>query len=256
MVFEPVLPAESGHSPTAAPAPTFAAGDGDVTGPWSLLASAVSDDLRASLSLVGGYSQTLLHLPLDEEARDHHVAGLLAATGAVAQAAQEVLDLVLATAGRPGLHRRPVTADWLLDRLGRTGTNEPDGGIEWRADSGLPLVEVDPAWITHALRILVMHAQRISGAPRVMVHAHGNASSVVLTVRSIPTTPDVSRRRQAVGVFPRPVAARSEGGDAHLGLCRQIVEANGGNLRVDETPERCFATISLPAMHAEVPAPR
>jgi K+-sensing histidine kinase KdpD len=216
-------------------------------GPWSLLASAVSEDLRASLALVGGYSQTLLHLTLDEPARERHVAGLLAATGAVAQAAGEVLDLVLATAGRPGLHRRPVTAEWLVDHVGRMGSGIADSGLECHADPGLPLVEVDPTWLIHAMRILVVHAQRhpAATARSVTVHAHGNPSSVVIAVRAAArTTPAVPR-------LPRPLPARDAEADSHLALCRRIVEANGGMLRLDETQDRCFATISLPSLRTK-----
>ena len=216
-------------------------------GPWTLLTDAISDDLRSSLALVGGYRQSLELLPLDPATRERHVERLVAATGALAQIATVVLDLVRSTANPPGIARQPVSVDYLVGRLRRAVDRElPEEQIECAVAPDLPMVDVEPSWIGHALRILVEHTrQHPAAAGGVAVHAHGNASTVVLTIRTATSEEPVPAR------LPRPLPGRGMGGDAHLALCRQIVELNGGSLRLDETDTRCFATVSLPAFRLQ-----
>jgi K+-sensing histidine kinase KdpD len=220
------------------------------TGPWSLLADAISDDLRSSLALVAGYRQSLALLSLDEATRTRHVERLVVATGALAQVAAEVLDLVRTTSNPPGIQRRPVAVEWLVGRASHSVEGELDAGtIDCLVAPGLPMVDVDPAWVGHALRIMVEHARRHpAAAGGLSIHAHGNASAVVVTIRTDTLDATLPAR------LPRLLPGRGEGGDAHLALCRQIVEANAGTLRLDETDTRCFAAISLPALRSNPPS--
>jgi K+-sensing histidine kinase KdpD len=244
--FRPVTSAVDPRPPGSAPG-----ADEATDGPWGLIADAISDDLRSSLALVAGYRQSLELLTLDASLREQHVDRLVAATGAVAQVATDVLDLVRAIANPPGLARQPVSVAWLAERLRRSvarGAEADD--LELDIPHELPMVEVDPAWIGHALRILAVQARRHpAAAGGVTVHAHGNPSTVVITIWA--DRPQVGTPAR----LPRPLPGRGVGGAAHLALCRQIVESNGGGLRLDESDERWLAAVSLPALRSNQAAP-
>ncbi len=137
----------------------------------------------------------------------------------------------MATGGSPALHRQPVTVEWLVERATRAApaadaadiTPEDDGlpgvlrtpaasadaaavpadtadpsagAISVDLAPDLPLLDVDPAWIGLALRIMVLHARREAPADAageqaaLAIHAHGNADAVVLTLeRACPDEP-------------------------------------------------------------------
>ena len=61
----------------------------------------------------------------------------------------------------PGIQRRPVPVEWLVGRASHSAEGELDAGtIDCLIAPGLPMVDVDPAWVGHALRIMVEHARR------------------------------------------------------------------------------------------------
>jgi len=68
-------------------------------------AVAASDQLRRTLTLISGYSQTLLHLQLDEAERSHYLNGIVRAVESLSEQAEEILGLVAdhraVPAGRP-----------------------------------------------------------------------------------------------------------------------------------------------------------
>ncbi len=69
-------------------------------------AVAATDQLRRTLALISGYSQTLLHLQLDEAERSHYLNGIVRAVESLSEQAEEILDLVVdhgpPPVGRPG----------------------------------------------------------------------------------------------------------------------------------------------------------
>ncbi len=94
------------------------------------LAGAAGEGLRATLALIGGYGQSLLHLALDDDARRRCSEGLLAAADSLAELTDRILELALSRDGSPqtasssrrrGLARRPPRAPCSRDgrRRGR-----------------------------------------------------------------------------------------------------------------------------------------
>ena len=148
-----------------------------------LLAGAVAHELRATLALISGYSQSLLHLPVDEATRRRYLERILSATEALAEFADQIMDV----AG-PGdvrvLRRRPVALEWLASRLAREIASEPEQApIRYEQTLDLPLVDVDPTWVGHVLRNLVRNALQHGAAGVVAVQARPLNGMVVVTVR-------------------------------------------------------------------------
>jgi len=69
---------------------------------------AASDQLRRTLALISGYSQTLLHLQLDEAERSRCLHGMVRAVETLSEQADEILGLVADHEPLPAV--RPVMA--------------------------------------------------------------------------------------------------------------------------------------------------
>ena len=86
-------------APPAAPATRRPAGpsdEGEVEGPDGsrpTLAGAASDQLRTTLALISGYSQTLLNLELDDDERRQYLNGIVLAVDNLSEQAGEILAI-------------------------------------------------------------------------------------------------------------------------------------------------------------------
>lgn len=214
------------------------------------LAGAAGDGLRATLALIGGYGQSLLHLALDDDARRRCTEGLLAAADSLAELTDRILELALSRDGTPQLQRHPVAVDWLAGRLERPASSSGDlGSVRYLATTGLPFVDVDPLWIGHALRLLVARVRRLAGPGTVVaIHARDAGMAVVLGIGTEGSPSGRLTDTPEEDAEPRPAASLSpENEDDELALCRWIVEANGGELWLEADEGPGAVTLRLPA---------
>ena len=225
----------------------------------TLLAGAVSHELRTTLALISGYSQSLLHLSLDDETRRSYLERILEATDTLTEFADQILDLSVPGQGGPALRRRPVALEWLVDRLMREIARDVETAtVRYQSPRQLPLVDVDPSWIGHVLRNLVANALK---------HGRGAAGVVTIRARQVDGFVVVSVRDDGAGFEPderdlvfdplyrgrRAVADGVDGAGLGLYLCRALVEAHGGRIWVDDRRGGGSVSFSLPrcpALHA------
>lgn len=245
--------------------------DGSAT---SALLEALSREVRTTLALVSGYSQTLLHLDLDDEERVRDLARISIASEHVAELTEEML-LVTASKndGRP--LRQAVAISSLLSHLGRQLAEEahPPRLIP-QLPAQLPLASADPVWIGRVLRNLVTTA---AGSPAdgraVRVDARSTGQWVVVSVQGSEEplenqTPNpgslIAPRSHRIGSAESATASGGRAGSlSHrfdlpassvgdlsrrpgLDLCRQLVEAHGGRIWLDETASGVRVSFSLP----------
>ena len=241
--------------PPAPPPPDVAlsgpGADAEAAASRSLLADAVSHELRSTLALISGYSQSLLHLQLDDGTQRRYLSRISQAAESLTELADEVLDLAAVDEGEI-LHRQPVSLAWLVERLSAEVAQE-DGGIviEREVPLGLPLVLVDPVWIAHVLRNLVVNAAVYGGdGARVLrIQARDDDDHVVMTVHDDGAGIDPEEREHVFDPFFRGRRAResgTEGAGLGLYLCRQLVEAHGGRIWIDDAPQGAAISFSLP----------
>ena len=89
----------AGASSDFAPTPeTAVAGAATATAAPSVLAGAASYELRSTLALISGYSQSLLHLALDEDTRRHYLERMSHAADNLGRLADEILEISAAGA--------------------------------------------------------------------------------------------------------------------------------------------------------------
>ncbi len=215
-----------------------------------LLAGAVSHELRATLALISGYGQSLLHLPLDDVTRRRYLERILAATDVLAEFADQIVDVAVPDEARPVLRRRPVALEWLVARLARELGDELDHAqIRYQQTRELPLVDADPTWIGHVLRNLVRNALQHGGARVVAINARAVDEAVIVTVRDDGPGFEPDERSLVFGAFYRGRRARASQHDGMgfgLYLCRELVEAHGGSIWIEETARGGAVSLSLP----------
>ncbi|MDE3130542.1 MAG: HAMP domain-containing histidine kinase, partial [Acidobacteriota bacterium] len=214
------------------------------------LAGAVSHELRTTLALISGYGQSLLHLPLDDDTRRRYLERMLAATEVLAEFADQIVSVAVPDETRPVLRRRPVALEWLVARLARELDGElAHAQIRYQQTRELPLVDADPAWIGHVLRNLVRNSLQHGNARVIAINARMRDGAVVLTVRDDGPGFDPDERDLVFGAFYRgrhARASRPDGLGFGLYLCRELVEAHGGHIWIEDSARGGAVSLSLP----------
>jgi two-component system, OmpR family, sensor histidine kinase KdpD len=240
----------------------------------SVLLEALSREVRTTLALISGYSQTLLHLDLDDEERGRYLARISISSEHVAELTEEMLSVTsVENDGRPMC--QAVAIGSLLSQLGRQLAEEADPPrLIAQLPAELPLVSADPVWIVHVLKILVTTTASGSTDGRgVRIGARSTGEWVVVSTqpwnealrnetpipgsRIAPPSHPVGPAESAIASAGRAGSLShhfdlpaSRAGDlstrAGLDSCRQLVEAHGGRLWLDETVSGLRVSFSLP----------
>ncbi len=235
------------------PAPWLAAdGSGPAKTLRSILAAAAAHELRSTLALVSGYSQSLQHLALDAATRRQYLDRIVSAATTLTECADELVGL--ADDDRPALRREPIAVSWLIERAVRELTAGEGGEIGCDIAPGLPLVEVDAAWVLHVIRNLVTNARRHgAGSTGVMIRARHAGDSVIVSVQDEGPGVEPEDRPHLFEPFYRGARARTTGvpgSGIGLYVCRRLVEAHGGEIWFDSPRDGTSISFSLPLWHA------
>jgi len=231
----------------------------------SALLEVLSREVRATLALVSGYSQTLLHLDLDDEGRERYLTRISIASQHVAELTDAMLSVTASRDdGRP--FSQAVAISNLISRLGREFAEEADPPrLIAQLPPELPLVSADPVSIGRVLRNFVAAIAGGSAQHRaVLVDARSTGDWVVVSVQpcldsigpaetgSPNPEPPAGRPGSLSRSFDAPARGIvDESERSGLDLCRQLVEAHGGRVWVDEVASGERLSFSLPRHHAE-----
>ncbi len=214
----------------------------------SLLAD-VAHELRTPLTVIRGQAEGIVDGVYPAEPQQ--MAPILAATGTLEVLVEDLRTLALAEAGSLRLNREPVDAGTLvnetLDAL-RPAASEAGVILKAEATSGVRQIDGDPARLRGVLGNLINNAVRHT--PRggtVAVTTADSQDGVRITVHDdgegIP--PDLLPR-----IFDRFVKGPySTGSGLGLAIVRDVVEAHGGGVSAESSPEAGTAIhVTLPAV--------
>ena len=202
----------------------------------------VSHELRTPLSLIRGYAETLLHLDLDPAEQRAYVERIDEVTGRLSSLVGQILDVTHLHADPLILERAPVSFAALVTRLrGDLETSNRADRLIVDLPTNLPPLEVDAARVGQILENLVENAFKY-GPPAGVVGISASVEGEWLVVAvddegiGIPAT----ERALVTEPFHRAWNVRESripGTGLGLYICRRLVEAHGGRLRLEDRPD-------------------
>jgi signal transduction histidine kinase len=214
--------------------------------------AAVSHELRTPLALIDGYTQSLLSLDLDAATARRHLERIADAAGRLAALVDEIIDVSEVESDALVLRRTPVQIDGLLRAYMAERAEAPDARpVALVLPRSLPRVNIDATRIRQVIANLVQNAERHGGraAPIEISARRPDRGTVVVTVadggRGIaPEDRDHVFERFYRGRRVRE--SRVPGSGLGLYLCRRIIEAHGGWIRLDATTRGTSISVGLP----------
>jgi len=222
----------------------------------SSFVAAVSHELRTPLALISGYAQSLLHLDLDPATARRHLEQIEDAVGRLTELVDQILDTSHLESDRLAMHRSSVAIEPLIrsfvDEQRELRGTPP---IAVAIASGLPPIDADPARIRQVLANLVANSAKYAGAGvHIALSARRlDAHTVVVTVADDGVGIDPAERDQVFERFYRGRAVRESrirGSGLGLYLCRRLLEAHGGWIRIDATVRGTSISFGLPVAEA------
>ncbi len=202
-----------------------------------LVAEAIAHQMRATLGLISGYSQTVLHLPLDAEMRSRYLARIAIASDSLAGLTDEMLEIASSPARASIPSPAPLPLGGLFSRIARELGGAIDAPIRVDVPQDLPLVNADEIWIALVVRNLVTNAAKYARGTAIVLSACARDGVVVASVSDGGGGIDTEERQRVFEPAFRGRAAAetgSPGSGLGLYLCRQLVAAHGGRIWLEE----------------------
>jgi signal transduction histidine kinase len=199
-----------------------------------LLATAIAHEVRNPLAVIRSAAQGLGETPEPDRAEAQRASSFITAE---IDRLTSVVSSLLAFARPPQLERRPVAVGDLFDRTLALAAEDLSARrlrVERHADGELPAVAGDPDLLCQVLLGLLSNAaEAVEPGGGIWLEARAAATGVELVVAdSGPGVPPELRGR----IFEPFFTTRSRGTGLGLAVARQIVDAHGGQLAVDERP--------------------
>jgi two-component system sensor histidine kinase BaeS len=209
----------------------------------------VSHELRTPLSVIQGNVEGILDglYPADRE----HLEPILEEAHLLERLVEDLRTLSLSESGALQLHREPTDlAELLGEAVAGFRARADASGIrlELSLDDGLPTLELDQARFHQVIGNLLTNALRFTPASgRVTITATPVATGVGITVSD--TGAGISPE-ELPRIFDRFYRSADSGGSGlGLPIARSLVEAHGGTIEAESTPENgTTIRITLPTV--------
>lgn len=219
----------------------------------SSFVATISHELRTPLALISGHSQSLLHLGLDAPTSRHHLERIGDAVNRLGALVDEVIDVSRLESDQLHLDRAPVDLEALV-RAFVEEQGELSGAPPITLDMpSLPKVDVDARRVRQVLANLAGNTQKYAGpGASITIRArHLPPDSVVVTFADDGQGIDASEQAQVFDRFFRGGRMREShipGSGLGLYVCRRLVEAHGGWIRLDTTRHGMSVSFRLPVL--------
>lgn len=200
----------------------------------------VSHELRTPLALIRGYAESLLHLTLEPAQQRAYIERIDEATTRLVTLVDQVLDVTHLQADPLILERRPTSFASLVARLrGDLAISSQAHRFVADVPEDLPLVDVDIARVGQILANLVGNALKYAadGTSPVEIRARVEGGWLLVAVDDEGIGIPDEDREFVTEPFHRAWNVRESripGTGLGLFICRRLVEAHGGTLRIGE----------------------
>ncbi len=221
--------------------------------------STVSHELRTPLGFIKGYTTTLLRSDAEWEpaARQEFLKIIDEEADRLRELIDNLLDSSRLESGTLSMTLEPVRLGGLLrDTVSRAQGLYPDMRLSIDVPDDLPTLQVDATRLAQVLNNLLTNTDKYAPGVEVEVSARMEGAAVVVRVRDHGPGIPPEHRAHLFERFFRVPGAKSMIRGTGLGLyiCRKIVEAHGGEIKVEDVDGggACFA-FSLPLEPLDAP---
>ena len=200
----------------------------------------VSHELRTPLTVVQGNIEAMLDGV--HAADEAHLAAILEETRVLGRLVDDLRTVALSESGSLPLHREPTDlAIVATDAVGgfRSAAQAAGVALDTEIAEDIPLLEVDPVRVREVISNLVANALRHTpsgGSIAVDARVDEAGRAVVVTVRDTGTGIDPELLPHVFDRFAKAPGSRGSG--LGLAIARGLVEAHGGSIEVESTPDR------------------
>jgi signal transduction histidine kinase/HAMP domain-containing protein len=206
------------------------------------LVTTVSHELRAPLTAITGYVDTLLNSgPWEAGEQREFLAIVSDAAAQLSGLVDNLLDAAKLEAGVVRLECEPVRVERIAEEVvARRRSLAPDRSIQVEAERGLLPAEADPMRVEQVIANLVDNAIKYSpaGSP-IRVHVDADPSGMLrvsVSDRGIGIAPEDADRLFERFYRVDGTARATPGVGLGLFICKRIVEAHGGRIWVSSVP--------------------
>jgi signal transduction histidine kinase len=217
----------------------------------SSFVAAVSHELRTPLALISGYAQSLLELDLDEIPRRRFVERIDGTANRMRELVDQLLDVATLESDRLAVDPRQIPLRSLLKSIIDDVAEMPGSlAVRLSVPPDLPPVYADPTRIGQVVANLLDNARKY-GTPGSMVSIRARRADDLAVVTVDNDGPEIApeERESIFERFYRGRDARSSGTPGiglGLHLSRRLVEAHGGQLRLEERTGGTCISLTLP----------
>jgi signal transduction histidine kinase len=217
----------------------------------SSFVAAVSHELRTPLALISGYSQSLIELDLDEIARRRFIERIDGTANRMRGLVDQLLDVANLESDRLAVDPRRIPLRPLLESIIDEAAETPGSlAVSLSVPPDLPPVYADPIRIGQVVTNLLDNARKY-GTPGSMVTIRVRRADDHAVVTVDNDGPEIApeERESVFERFYRGRDARSSGTPGiglGLHLSRRLVEAHGGQIRLEERPGGACFSLDLP----------
>ncbi|HET7704273.1 MAG TPA: ATP-binding protein [Candidatus Limnocylindrales bacterium] len=196
----------------------------------------ISHELRTPITTIYGLARVLRQRAdtIPRETLHQSIRDIEEESDRLYRLVEDLLVLSRAEGGRVEIDVEPVNLGRLVRRIvDGEAQRRPERALVIEVDDGLPLTEAEPTYVEQVVRNLIANAAKYSQPPapiEVAVGLDGDAITVRILDRGIGVDEETSQR--AFELFYRTRAATRFAAGAGIGLfvCRQLVEAMGGEV--------------------------
>ncbi len=227
----------------------------------SALLASVSHDLRSPLTSIRAAADSLLNRDLTLDPATLHELHLIVSEGVsrLTRLVEDLLAMARVEAGALHLSMQWASPEEICsDVLDRCATELRDHRVSVECAEDLPSVKVDPRLVAEALTHLVENAAKYS--PRgseITVRAQFRGDELLMSATDQGPGIAPEERERIFDKFYRSTlrsTQQSDGTGMGLAIARGIIEAHGGRIWVESTPNRgATFTFALLAEHKTEP---
>ena len=200
----------------------------------------VSHELKTPLTVVSGFSETLLDDDLRAEDRRRFAEAIRANAERMRRIVDDLLDLSRIESGGWVPAPEPVLLEPVVaDVFGAWSPEASARGLALRSELAIPSLQADPTAVRQVMTNLVENAVRYTTAGSVTVVSERGDRGTWLRVRD---TGQGIPEKHLTRVFERfyrvdKSRSRTEGGTGlGLAIVKHLAEAHGGRVAIDSTP--------------------